>query len=56
MKLGLFGKAGLFWESKNCMVSSTVKPCFVKFLSCLSLKPGDLAKRSGEYFVVASAQ
>lgn len=55
MKLGLFGKAGLFWESKNCMVYSTVKPCFVEFLSCLSFKLGDLAKRSGECFVVASS-
>lgn len=56
MKLGLFGKAGLFWETKNCMVYSTVKPCFAKFLSCLSFKLGDLAKRSGECFVVASSR
>lgn len=38
------------------MVYSTVKPCFVKFLSCLSFKLGDLAKRSGECFVVASSR
>lgn len=37
------------------MVYSTVKPCFVKFLSCLRFELGGLAKRWGECFVVASS-
>lgn len=44
VKLGLFGK------------SSTVKPCFVKFLSCLCFKLADLAKHLGECFIVASSR
>lgn len=55
MKLELFGKAGLFWNSRSCMVYPTAKPCSVKFLSCLSFKLGDLAKHLGECFVVASS-
>lgn len=55
VKLGLFGKARLFWESKKCMAYCTVKPSFVKFLSYLSFKLGDLAKHSGDCFVVGSA-
>lgn len=35
------------------MVYSTVRPCFVKFLSCLRFKRGGPAKRWGECFVVA---
>lgn len=54
MKLGLFGKAGIFWESKNGMVYSTVKHCFVKFLSCLCFTLGDLVRHLGECFIVAS--
>lgn len=38
------------------MVYSTVKPCFVKFLSCLRFKLGGLAKHLGECFVVASSR
>lgn len=56
MKLGLFGKAEVFWESKNGMVYSTVKPCFVKFLNCLCVKLGDLVKHLGECFIVASSR
>lgn len=37
------------------MVYSTVKPCFVKFLSCLRFKLGGLAKHLGECFVVVSS-
>jgi len=33
-----------------------VKPCFVKFLSCLNFKLGDLAEHLGECFVVASSR
>lgn len=56
MKLELFGKAEVSWESKNGMVYSTVKPCFVKFFSCLCVKLGDLVKRLGECFIVASCR
>lgn len=46
----------IFWESENCTVYSTVKPCFVKFLSCLCFKLADLAKHLGECFIVASSR